>query len=107
MKGPAMLLIRNLSQVLLASCQDRKGMGMLHGNKIENIFYFFYKTLPQRFPGITSATQAVSYRNGELFNQSSSDLMKMVVVAILDFIKMEMITSNSVVGFIRLPFLSL
>ena len=34
MKGPAMLLIRNLSQVLLASCHDRKGMGMLHGNKI-------------------------------------------------------------------------
>ena len=39
MKGPAMLLIRNLSQVLLASYHDRKGMGMLHGNKILNIFY--------------------------------------------------------------------
>ena len=28
-KGPAMLLMRNLSHVLLASNQERKGMGML------------------------------------------------------------------------------
>ena len=33
-KGPAMLLMRNLSQVRFASYHERKGMGMLRINRI-------------------------------------------------------------------------
>ena len=106
-----MLLMRNLSQVRLASYQERKGMGRLRVNRILISPDF----LPQDFSGISPATQAVSYRNGEFFNQRSCDLIEDGgrVVVILDFIiKMKMMvfnscTSNSVAGFIRLPFLSL
>ena len=40
-KGPAMLLMRNLSQVLFASYHERKGMGILHDNRmLDNLQIF-------------------------------------------------------------------
>ena len=57
--------------------------------------------LPQDFSGISPATQAVSYRNGEFFNQRSCDLIEDGgrVVVILDFIiKMKMMVFNSCIA---------